>query len=431
MSLALRDEGRRGGELAAAWLERWPDAPLPHKGVMGNVLAFGHKTSGAIGAGFDVIGQARRWLERGEGHYALAWTAYVEAVLHLKRGTYVEARCACMAGLEQVDSKLHGHPAHASLLHTLLAGIAYEFDEIDAANDHIERAMTSVDEYGPADAVIVAYLTRSRLQRLRRDPDGALAILREGQELGERRRLARVAVTLAAEECTSLGRAGQLEEARVVAVRFGFDELPAEGGASSLGTDKAFRAASRFRLRLAPRLVAQALGGAIDHSRQRGLFHRLVELLLLRALAHEQDGARTQAMDDLQMALAIAAPKQYLRLFLDDAVALRPLIDRLDLDRMRGSEAAPLARRLQQLMRIADSRTVDGRHVPVPAAEELTRREVAILKRLESGLSNKEIAESIFISEGTLKWHLHNVYGKLDVKNRAGAMTRARGLGIL
>lgn len=40
-------------------------------------------------------------------------------------------------------------------------------------------------------------------------------------------------------------------------------------------------------------------------------------------------------------------------------------------------------------------------------------------------------AEAIFISEGTLKQHLHNIYGKLDVKNRSGAMTRARALGIL
>jgi ATP/maltotriose-dependent transcriptional regulator MalT len=64
-------------------------------------------------------------------------------------------------------------------------------------------------------------------------------------------------------------------------------------------------------------------------------------------------------------------------------------------------------------------------------SEPLTRREISILKRLETGLSNKEIAEAIFVSEGTLKWHLHNVYSKLDVKNRSGAMMRARTLGIL
>ncbi|WP_275683191.1 LuxR C-terminal-related transcriptional regulator [Scleromatobacter humisilvae] len=431
MSLALRDEGRRGGERAAAWLQRWPEAPLQHKGVMGNVLAFGHKSSGAIGDGLDVVGQTRRWLEQGEGHYALAWTAYVEAVLHLKRGTYLEARRACLNGLEQVDSKLHGHPAHASLLHTLLAGIAYEFDEIDSASEHIERAMTSVDEYGPADAVIVAYLTRSRLQLLRQDPDGARAILREGQELGERRGLPRVTVTLAAEECTCLGRAGQFEEARIVAARFGFDELPSQDGASSLGRDKAFRASSRFVLRQAPQLVAQALGGAIERSRQKGLFHRSAELLLLRALAHDHEGERGLASEDLLKALTIASPRGYLRLFLDDARVLRPLLDRLGPDQTRGTEAAPLARRLQQLMRDANARAIEPGDDVGTAAEELTKREVAILKRLESGMSNREIAESIFISEGTLKWHLHNIYGKLDVKNRAGAMVRARGLGIL
>ena len=64
-------------------------------------------------------------------------------------------------------------------------------------------------------------------------------------------------------------------------------------------------------------------------------------------------------------------------------------------------------------------------------SERLTPREVSILKRLESGLSDKEIAEAIFVSEDTLKWHLHNVYSKLNVKNRSGATTRARTLGIL
>jgi len=433
MSVALRDEGKQGGELAAAWLARWPDAPLQRRGVMGNVLAFGHKTTGEIAQGLTVIGETRRWLEQGEGYYALAWTAYVEAVLHLKRGSYLEARRACIDGLEMVEHQLHGHPAQASLLHTLLAGIAYEFDEIGPAVDHIERAMSSIDEYGPADAVIVAYLTRARLQRLRHDESSALAILREGQELGERRGLRRVAVTLAAEECNDLARAGQHDEARVVATRFGFNQLPTHNSASDLAADKAFRAASRYLLQQSPKLVVQALGGAIDYCEARKLAHRWVELLLLRALAYKQDGEWASALADLQKALAIAAPRHYLRLFLDEAADLGALIDRLDPERLRGSEAAPLARRLQQLMMSkADGRgAAADRAGPAAAVQELTRREVSILKRLESGLSNKEIAEAIFISEGTLKWHLHNVYGKLDVKNRSGAMTRARALGIL
>ena len=75
-----------------------------------------------------------------------------------------------------------------------------------------------------------------------------------------------------------------------------------------------------------------------------------------------------------------------------------------------------------------------GRQAPrVPDApvEKLTRRELKILCRLDSGLSNTEIADALFISEGTLKWHLHNIYGKLAARSRAAAVARARSLGLL
>jgi len=427
MSSALRDDGMRGGELAAAWLARWPEASLRRKGVMGNVLAFGHKTRGHISRGLEVISDTRQWLEQSEGYYARAWTAYVEAVLHLKRGSYSEARLVCTRGLDFIERRLHGHPAQTSLLHSLLAGICYEFDEVEQAIGYLERAMSSVNEYGPADAVIVAYMTQASIQHLRHDESGALAMLREGQELGEQRGLRRVTLSLAAEECRSLARAGRHEEARLVATRFDFHELPARSDAPPLSSDKALRAASRYLLKQSPRVVVEALDAAIENSQQRELAHRSVELLVLRALAEKEDGDWASALADVRRALTIAAPRKYVRVFLDEGRELGALIDRLDMEQLRGSEAAPLARRLQRAMYTPD---VQG-DAPISMGEELTKRELSILKRLESGLSNKEIAEAIFVSEGTLKWHLHNVYGKLNVKNRSGAMTRARALGIL
>jgi ATP/maltotriose-dependent transcriptional regulator MalT len=429
MASGLRDEGKRGGELAATWLANWPQASLRRKGVMGNVLAFGHKTTGEIGRGLEVIDATRKWLEQAEGYYALAWTIYLEAVLQLKRGSYLEARLACNDGLDLIERELHGHPAHASLSHALLGGIAYEFDDIGRAIEHIEQAMNGVNDYGQADAVIVAYLTQARLQRLRGDEDSALVILREGQELGARRALRRVTLTLAAEECSGLARAGRYEEARLVATRFEFNELPVGSGASDQVSDKAVRAASRYLLQESPQLVVAALSGAIERSRQLNLAHRLVELLLLRALAQKHDGDWSGALTDLSEALTIAAPRHYVRVFLDEGRELGTVLERLDPERLRGSEAAPLARRLRQAMIKSD--THSGRQAAPATEEELTKREVSILKRLDSGLSNREIAEAIFVSEGTLKWHLHNVYSKLNVRNRSGAMVRARALGLL
>jgi ATP/maltotriose-dependent transcriptional regulator MalT len=427
MSVGLRDAGMRGGDLAAAWLERWPEAPLRRKGVMGNVLSFGHKTRGDIDGGLEMIAATRQWLEQSEGYYALSWTAYLEAVLHLKRGSYFDSRLACTRGLELVERKLHGHPGQTSLLQALLAGICYEFDEIDQALAHLELAQSRVNEYAHADAVIVAYLTQARIQHLRHDESGALAMLREGQELGERRGWRRVTLSLAAEECRGLARAGRHEEARLVATRFDFHELPPRSGAPPLSSDKALRAASRYLLKQSPRIVIEALDAAIDDSQQRELAHRSVELLVLRALAKKEDEDWASALADVRRALTIAAPRNYVRVFLDEGRELSALIDRLDMGQLRGSEAAPLARRLQRAMCTPD---VQGRP-PIGIGEELTKRELSILKRLESGLSNKEIAEAIFVSEGTLKWHLHNVYGKLSVKNRTGAMARARALGIV
>src|SRR6202020_982297 len=146
----------------------------------------------------------------------------------------------------------------------------------------LELAQSSVKEYAHADAVIVAYLTQARIQHLRQDDTGALAMLREGQELGEQRGWRRVTLSLAAEECRSLARSGHHEEARLVATRFDFHELPPRSGAAALNSDKALRAASRSMLKQSPRVVIEALGAEIEKSQTRALAHRTVELLVLR-----------------------------------------------------------------------------------------------------------------------------------------------------
>jgi LuxR family transcriptional regulator, maltose regulon positive regulatory protein len=62
--------------------------------------------------------------------------------------------------------------------------------------------------------------------------------------------------------------------------------------------------------------------------------------------------------------------------------------------------------------------------------EPLSEQELRVLKLIVAGKSNAEIADVLFISVGTAKWHVHNVLQKLDVRNRPQAIARARELGI-
>lgn len=57
----------------------------------------------------------------------------------------------------------------------------------------------------------------------------------------------------------------------------------------------------------------------------------------------------------------------------------------------------------------------------------LTEREKEILKLLSLGLSNIDIANTLFVSENTVKTHLYNIFKKLNVKNRLQAMMWAKG----
>ena len=66
----------------------------------------------------------------------------------------------------------------------------------------------------------------------------------------------------------------------------------------------------------------------------------------------------------------------------------------------------------------------------IPLVEPLSEREQEILRLIAKGSTNREIAESLFITEGTVKNHVTNILGKLDVRDRTQAALKARELGF-
>lgn len=81
------------------------------------------------------------------------------------------------------------------------------------------------------------------------------------------------------------------------------------------------------------------------------------------------------------------------------------------------------------------------KEVPAPAAFErddakvaelgLTPRELEVLELIARGLSNKEIADQVFVSENTVKTHLSRVFDKLDARRRTQAVQRGKALRLI
>jgi len=80
------------------------------------------------------------------------------------------------------------------------------------------------------------------------------------------------------------------------------------------------------------------------------------------------------------------------------------------------------------------SPSVAGRlmgQVRSPAREALTERELAVLRLVAAGSTNREAARALFISEATVKTHLLHIYEKLGVRDRASAVAAAYQRGLL
>jgi LuxR family maltose regulon positive regulatory protein len=172
------------------------------------------------------------------------------------------------------------------------------------------------------------------------------------------------------------------------------------------------------------------LTGLIARAEAGGAGRALLELTALEALALEALGRPEAADAALTRALALAAPEGAVRPVLDEGAPMADLARRVA---GRGGAGAAHARAL-----LAAFGAGVPEKPPAPAArtgaglvERLTERERAVLALTAGGRSNEEIAGELFLSVGTVKWHLRAIYGKLGAERRTDAVARARALGLL
>jgi LuxR family maltose regulon positive regulatory protein len=357
------------------------------------------------------------------------------ATLHLTRGDSVALDQTARALLTFGSERRFPYAVQWGRL--LLGLAAYHRNELDRALDCFEAV---VSDRAPATFFVLR--------------DGMIGLGLTYQALG--RRLD--AQMIAAKLVETLIEADDLENIAIVqsfrirlALRHGDNQDPHHWLAASppcfdgeLPTGLAIPALTRMQALLARGReddVAQTLveGQAALHRFQR-FHHRLgeIETLGVLALAHRARGDRSAANDSLAQALALAEPGDLVRIFVD----LGPRMAELVREFVQDHVTSPYLQRILIAFHEhsgggAYATSIEsGRSLPIARdrremPEQLSERELEVLERLNRRLSNKEIAEELFISPLTVKRHASNIYNKLGVDNRRQAIRRSLELGLL
>lgn len=151
---------------------------------------------------------------------------------------------------------------------------------------------------------------------------------------------------------------------------------------------------------------------------------------VLRAVALQAQGKTVLAMIALERALSLAVPGGYVRVFVDEG---EPMVRLLHEAVSRGLTSEYIDK-LLAAFDVPDLGGVGETHLHPhvqPLVEPLSGRELEVLGLLAAGLSNPEIAQELVIAVSTVRSHLKNIYGKLDVHKRWDAVRRAEELGLL
>ena len=159
---------------------------------------------------------------------------------------------------------------------------------------------------------------------------------------------------------------------------------------------------------------------AAEHGRRPG---SLIDIRITEALVHQAHGESEPALAALDAALALAEPEGYFRSFVDEGVPMAALLKLME----KRSRTSAYLRRLLS----AFGTTPKAAPGATGLVDDLSARELDVLRLLATDLTGPEIARHLVVSLNTVRTHTKNVYLKLGVNSRLAALRRARELDLL
>lgn len=310
----------------------------------------------------------------------------------------------------------------------------YERNELIDAKKMFDQSWDVILNSAQVDFLAIASVAMSRLYDSHGLTSSATALIEDIEELAHANSIPRLLRLMTWERLRRKILSGSIRQARIEAARIKTDRLQLPEGWIPFSEDTEGHIVNMIRLQIHERdtraaipLITMELKTATKQRRVR----RQIKLLILDAIARDIAEDNTRSMQSLHMALGLAGPGHYVRQFLDEGRLAIDLLQRAlnsaetNTIRMTTVEKnrTDFMRSLLAAAGIDTASSVSGRAAAPILSEPLSYREKEIYSLLLQGCRNREIAESLAISENTVKFHLKNLYAKLGVANRTRAIS--------
>jgi LuxR family maltose regulon positive regulatory protein len=322
------------------------------------------------------------------------------------------------------------------LMQTIFAGWAMGLLGVTLGEqNHLEKALELTSKYieiakgNDLGFVGSSYMFKTRVQFYAGDFKGAETTLRKLADIGQRNYLPHyISGTMKAWQARLYLAQNQPETARhLIAQR----DSVADKDITLIYDDDVRVVYARLLLHQGDYSRASGLlAGLIEAAEVGGSTTRLIETLVLQALAKHGEGSMQLAMQHLGRALTLAEPGGYVRIFVDEGPSMAQLLYKA----LSQGIATGYIQRLLGAFPEFQPEQPEALEMQNPAGEwiePLTERELEVLQLIAQGYTNPEIGKKLYLSLNTVKAHSRNIYGKLDVHNRTQAVAKSRVLGIL
>lgn len=416
------------------WLSRWGQSDSCDVSTVQSIMGYAAYIDHDYPLARRSLALARKGVVKSDSDYGFAWIELLSALIAFEEGRVSEAAEILATAIEVMAEACSPQSFGVGMLSMAQAQVFYEQNRLSEAEQLLDNLNLNKAR-GPAEMVLAEYRTRARLLWLRGAPDQADVCLGKGIALADNAQAKRASFALEAERMHLYLRSGQTGQAiRAAASASGDADATWDDADDADDADHADVCMLEARLHLASGRYDQAqpvLSKLLTEARRQGRHLRTLQLLGLRAGLQAARGSRDEALRSLSEALEIGASGGACRVLADTEGSVPNLLHEIA---QRGLSFAGYVHDVIEAL--ANKSQVGNRNPPVAVPThfeigELSDRELQILRLVARGLGNRDLAAQLFLSEATVKWHLRNIYLKLNVSSRSSAIARAHELSLV